>query len=70
LDILAEEIVFSKQYRERTTGTVSTAQLTIQIIAFTDFCRERMDMLNQLVGALSFDEMTEEEIKRLERDRG
>lgn len=66
LDFLAEEMVFAKQYRERSQERSSATSLAMQIIAFTDFCRERMDMLNQLVGALKFDEMTEEEIKRLE----
>lgn len=70
MDFLAEELVFSRQYRERSSNEESTMQLAVQIIAFTDFCRERMDMLNQLVGSLSFEEMTEEEIKRMERDRG
>ncbi len=70
MDILAEEIVFAKQYMQRTSGDLSAAQLAIQIIAFTDFCRERMDMLNQLVRSLDFQEMTEEEILKMERDHG
>ncbi len=65
MDNLAHEMVFSEQMRNRVSEKDSVLVLLRQVAVFTLFCREHMELVQQLVKNCVTEEISEEELKKL-----
>jgi hypothetical protein len=66
MDELASEVSFSVQMRKRVSDEDAALVLLKQVAMFTVFCREYMDLVQQLVANLDCKEITEEEKNKMQ----
>lgn len=64
MDQLAESVCFSKQVRNRVSNDNASLLIILeQIAVFCFFCREHIDLIQQLISKLEYRELTDEEMK-------
>jgi len=75
LEVVASEILFTIELIRRAHPVKTSDEMAIQVTAqplvcLAAFCREHMDLVNQLVRTFKYTEMTEEEIQAIEKQNG
>lgn len=67
LDDATDELSFLYQLRIRSTSEEQTALFVIkQACTLAMFCREHIELVQQLISCLDYRDLTEEELKELE----
>ncbi len=66
LDQFVEEMAFLTQFRRKTNEIDALKTLIKQTCAFILFCRDRIDLIHQLISSFDCEIMTKEELKELE----
>lgn len=68
MDDVTDELSFNKSMRQRMKSDQAAIILLKQVCIFALFCREHMELVQQLVHELECKEITEEEVKEIKEE--